>query len=81
MSSDNAALTNFLRDAMKHEDCKNVILEYQAEQKRIADELEAMKPWKQELKGKNVQFVYITSPSSPLKTWQEMMVLTPLRRP
>jgi hypothetical protein len=32
-----------------------------------------MKPWKQELKGKNVQFVYITSPTSPLKTWQEMI--------
>ena len=32
-----------------------------------------MKPWKQELKGKNIQFVYITSPSSPLKTWQEMI--------
>ena len=32
-----------------------------------------MKPWKQELKGKNIQFVYITSPSSPLKTWQTMI--------
>ena len=34
---------------------------------------EAMKPWKQELKGKNIQFVYITSPTSPLPTWQEMI--------
>ena len=34
---------------------------------------EAMKPWKAELKGKNIQFVYITSPTSPLKTWQEMI--------
>ena len=34
---------------------------------------QVMKPWKQELKGKNIQFVYITSPSSPLKTWQEMI--------
>ena len=33
----------------------------------------AMKPWKQELKGKNIQFVYITSPTSPLATWQEMI--------
>ena len=32
-----------------------------------------MKPWKQELKGKNIQFVYITSTSSPLATWQEMI--------
>ena len=32
-----------------------------------------MAPWKQELKGKNIQFVYITSPTSPLPTWQEMI--------
>ena len=32
-----------------------------------------MKPLKQELKGKNIQFVYITSPTSPLKIWQEML--------
>ena len=103
------------------EDCKDVIREYQAEQKRIAQELaskesvffqkfddvapedilqtilykykgkavlidvwatwcgpckaghQAMAPWKQELKGKNIQFVYITSPTSPLATWQEMI--------
>ena len=34
---------------------------------------EAMKPWKAALKNKNIQFVYITSPTSPLKTWQEMI--------
>ncbi len=103
------------------EDCKNVIREYQAEQKRIAQELanqesvfykkyddvapenilqtildkykgktvvidiwatwcgpcraghKAMKPMKEEMKGENIQFVYITSPSSPLATWQEMI--------
>ena len=33
----------------------------------------AMAPWKEELKGKNIQFVYLTPPSSPLKTWQEMI--------
>ena len=103
------------------EDCKAVIFEYRAEQKRLAEELaskesvffqklddvapenilqtilnkykgkavlidiwatwcgpckaghKAMAPWKQELKGKNIQFVYITSPTSPLATWQEMI--------
>ena len=32
-----------------------------------------MAPWKQELKGKDIQFIYITSSTSPLKTWQEMI--------
>ncbi|MBQ8157580.1 MAG: redoxin family protein [Prevotella sp.] len=34
---------------------------------------QAMEPLKKELKGKNIQFVYITSPSSPLPTWAEMI--------
>ena len=34
---------------------------------------QALKPMKEEMKGKNVQFVYITSPTSPLDTWQEMI--------
>ena len=103
------------------EDCKAVIFEYRAEQKRIAQQLgsqehvfyqkyddvapenilqtildrykgkavlidiwatwcgpcraghQAMKPLKEELKGKNIQFIYITSPTSPLATWQEMI--------
>ena len=33
----------------------------------------AMAPMKEQMKGQNVQFVYITSPSSPLSTWQEMI--------
>ena len=32
-----------------------------------------MAPLKEELKGKDIQFVYITSPTSPLTTWQEMI--------
>ena len=34
---------------------------------------EAMEPMKEQMKSQNVQFVYITSPSSPLSTWQEMI--------
>ena len=33
----------------------------------------AMKPMKEQMKGQNIKFVYITSPSSPLSTWQEMI--------
>ena len=121
IKGETAGLTNMILESMKYKDCKNVIREYQAEQKRLAEELaskesvffqklddvapenilqtilarykgkvvlidvwatwcgpckaghQVMKPWKQELKGKNIQFVYITSPSSPLKTWQEMI--------
>lgn len=32
-----------------------------------------MKPLKEELKDKNVVFIYITSPSSPSDTWKEMI--------
>ncbi|MBQ6204867.1 MAG: TlpA family protein disulfide reductase [Prevotella sp.] len=33
----------------------------------------AMAPMKEEMKGQNIQFVYITPPSSPPTTWQEMI--------
>ena len=103
------------------EDCKAVILDYRAEQQRVALQLasqenvfykkydnvtpedilhtildkykgkavlidiwatwcgpcraghKAMAPMKEQMKSQNVQFVYITSPSSPLSTWQEMI--------
>lgn len=121
IKGESAGLTNMILESMKYEDCKNVIREYQAEQKRLAEELaskesiffqkyddvapedilqtildrykgkavlidvwatwcgpckaghQVMKPWKQELKGKNIQFVYITSSTSPLSTWQGMI--------
>ena len=108
-------------NSITFEDCKAVIFEYRAEQKRIAEKLtnlqsvyyqkldnvapenilqtildkykgkavlidiwatwcgpckaghKAMAPWKQELKGKDIQFVYITSSTSPLSTWQGMI--------
>ena len=114
-------LAKLLLENMKYEDCKNVYYDYQAEQKRIADELASqqsvsvkelddvapenilqtildrykgkvvlidiwatwcgpckaghrvMKPWKATLKNENIQFVYISSPTSPLATWQEMI--------
>lgn len=120
-NDDDNLVETIVNNRMKYEDCKNVVREYQAEQKRLAEELankesvffqklddvapenilqtilnkykgkavlidvwatwcgpckaghQVMKPWKQELKGKNIQFVYITSPTSPLATWQEMI--------
>ncbi len=121
LTNDDEQFVNRVLQTMKHEDCKAVVLEYQAEQQRIAQQLtsqesvffqkyddvapenilqtildkykgktvvidiwatwcgpcraghQAMKPMKEEMKGKNIQFVYITSPTSPLNTWQEMI--------
>lgn len=121
LKKDDEQFVNRVLQTMKHEDCKAVVLEYQAEQQRIAQQLtsqesvffqkyddvapenilqtildkykgkavvidiwatwcgpcraghQAMKPMKEEMKGKNIQFVYITSPTSPLNTWQEMI--------
>ena len=39
IKGDNEGLTNVLLATLKNEDCKNVIREYQAEQKRLAEEL------------------------------------------
>ena len=39
MDPGQANLMDLYLEVMKHEDCKNVLLEYKAEQKRIADEL------------------------------------------
>ena len=114
----------FVKDVLqtlKYEDCKAVVLGYDEELQRIAQQLtsqenvffqkyddvapenilqtildkykgktvvidiwatwcgpcraghQAMKPIKEEMKGKNIQFVYITSSTSPLNTWQEMI--------
>jgi thiol-disulfide isomerase/thioredoxin len=120
-NDDDNLVETIVNNRMKYEDCKNVIREYKAEQKRLAEELanresiffkklddvapenilqtildkykgkavlidiwatwcgpckaghREMAPWKKELKGKNIQFVYITSPTSPLATWQELI--------
>jgi thiol-disulfide isomerase/thioredoxin len=115
-------IVNTSLDIMTSEDCKAVVRAYQAEQKRIAEQLaasqesifyqkfddvapenilqtildrykgkavlidiwatwcgpcraghKAMEPMKAQMKGQNVQFVYITSPTSPLSTWQELI--------
>ena len=121
LKKDDEQFVNRVLQTMKHEDCKAVVHEYQAEQQRIAQQLtsqesvffqkyddvapenilqtildkykgktvvidiwatwcgpcraghQAMKPMKEEMKGKNIQFVYITSSTSPLSTWQEMI--------
>ena len=121
LKKDDEQFVNRVLQTMKHEDCKAVVHEYQAEQQRIAQQLtsqesvffqkyddvapenilqtildkykgktvvidiwatwcgpcraghQAMKPMKEDMKGKNIQFVYITSSTSPLSTWQEMI--------
>jgi len=121
LKKDDEQFVNRVLQTMKHEDCKAVVLGYEEELQRIAQQLtsqesvffqkyddvasenilqtildkykgkavvidiwatwcgpcraghQAMKPMKEEMKGKNIQFVYITSPTSPLNTWQEMI--------
>ena len=121
LKKEDEQFVNRVLQTMKHEDCKAVVHEYQAEQQRIAQQLtsqesvffqkyddvapenilqtildkykgktvvidiwttwcgpcraghQAMKPMKEDMKGKNIQFVYITSSTSPLSTWQEMI--------
>ena len=40
-----------------------------------------MAPLKEELKGRNIKFIYITPPSSPPTTWLEMIITPPSSPP
>lgn len=117
----NDASDDDVRAWLTDESCRDVVRDYLAEQRRIAQQLasqesifyqkydnvapenilqtildkykgkavlidiwatwcgpcraghKSMAPLKEQMKGQNVQFIYITSPSSPLATWQEMI--------